>query len=130
MQKLVLKKSKKFNKFLIVEYSGDTIFYLGDTVTDFYLGDMNEYIEWALNPDEVYMGFNVAELEKENDYILIGSELSEQDDGGPFYKISIPEFIKLLLKWKELVEANVDTITITDNDGILDIVGSYAKINI
>lgn len=77
---------------------------------------INEYIEWALNPNEWYMSLNVANLEKEDDYILISSQISDEADGGPFFKISIDEFVKLLPRWKKLVDERAQEIIIIETD--------------
>lgn len=116
MQKLVLEKIKDMKHYSPKEYLGNTINFLAYCIIDIWTEDIQHYINWALNPDEWYIGMNVADLEKENDYILIGSNLSDQEDGGPFFKISIDEFVKLLPQWKKLVDEGVQEITIIETD--------------
>lgn len=115
MQKLILKKYKDSNKYILKDYQGN-IGMLAYCLTDIWLERIDEYINWALDPDEWYMSFNVAEFEKENDYILIGSQLSDQENGGPYFKISITEFVNLLPKWKKLVDEGAQEITIIETD--------------
>lgn len=55
--------------------------------------------EWALNPLSTSTNSNITTLEKEDDEIILGDLYSEQDDGGPFLKISHDEFIKILNEW-------------------------------
>lgn len=126
MQKLIFKIRKDINRHVVVEATGPTIYLLSYCLTNLWLSHLHEHIDWALNPEEWFMSMNISELikDKEDDIIHMCSELSEEPDGGPFYDISINEFVKLLPKWKELVEAKIPTITITDNNGILTIVGS------
>lgn len=125
MQKLVLKKLKDFNTYVVIEKSGTTIYLLSYCLTNLWLSHLHEHIEWALNPEEWYMSMNISELikDKEDDIIHMCSELSDEPDGGPFYDISIAEFVKLLPKWKELVDANTRIITIVDNNGVIEISG-------
>lgn len=122
-QTIILASTPAFKGYLIEQSFGGTIHYLGYFIVDVWIEKLHQYITWAESSNEEFLYMNVAFLEKDdnNRDILIGSQLSEQQDWGPFYKISITEFIRLLPLWKELVEANVDTIIIVDNDGKLKV---------
>ncbi len=116
MQKLILEKPKNSKRYMIKDSSGNTIYLLGYCIVDLWLEVINEYIEWAINPNEWYMSLNVANLEKEDDHILISSQISDEEDDGPFFKISIDEFVKLLPQWKKLVDEGAQEITIIETD--------------
>ena len=68
-------------------------------------------------------GGNFATLEKEDGYILIGDETSEEPDGGPYLKISIDEFVKILDQWEQFCKTRPKEILITRKNGVFKIEG-------
>lgn len=123
MKKLIFTFSKRLEIHEIAEWSGKTIGMLGLFLTDTSLRNIPSFIQWAHNQNEVEGGTNSTWLKKNNGYVLIGSLFSDEPNGGPFFEISIDQFVKLLTEWEKLVKAKAQTITITEQDGVITITG-------
>lgn len=121
MQQLNLIKSSEFSVYLMESYTGPIAFlynFLIDVPMQFL---PSYYIEWALDPKEIYGETNSTSLTKKNSHILIGSLFSDEPNGGPFFEISINEFIKVLIKWEELLKAKPKEITLHEANGVITI---------
>jgi len=128
MQKIILFKSKDNKDYSAKTSQGDTIYllnrFLDDQITFLTKDKIEFYIKWCKDPSSDHIGTgNISFIEKEDDTILIGSELSDQPDWGPFFKLPVDQFIKLLTTWQQLVEKEAQKITITDQDGQITIEG-------
>lgn len=122
MQKIIL-KIDKYNKYEPMECEGNTIWLLENFLHDIIMHFFSSYIELATNPNEDQLETNSVCLTKKNDIIAINSLFSDEADGGPFFKISIDQFVKLLKEWERLVNAKAQKITITEDNGIITIEG-------
>ncbi len=124
IQKLNLILFKDYNRYSIEESDGDAIFLLGYCIVDLWPEVMHQYIEWALDPEEFYMSLNIAVLHKEDDYIFINSQISDEPDYGPFHKISISQFVYLVQEWEKLIKVKTRHITIIQDEEKIIIVGT------
>ncbi len=123
MQKLILTFSDKLDLYLLESYKGP-IDFLYDFLIDIPLQVFPSYIKWALEEKKDTGETNSTTLQKEPPYILIGSLFSDRKDKGPYFKILIPEFVKVLTEWEKLAKVKVPKITITQSDdGIMTIEG-------
>lgn len=123
MQKLILIFSNRLNLYLLESYKGPIAF-LYDFLIDIPLQVFPSYIKWGLEEKKDTEETNSTTLQKEPPYILIGSLFSDHKDKGPYFKILIPEFVKVLTEWEKLVNAKLPKITITQfDDGTITIKG-------
>jgi hypothetical protein len=79
--------------------------------------------EWALDQTSDFTTSNYASLQKEDGYILIGEEFAENLDAGPFFKISIEEFVKVLDQWEQFCKTRPKEILITRENGVIKMQG-------
>ncbi len=122
MQKIIL-KIDQYNKYEPMKCEGDTIWLLENFLHDIIMHFFSSYIEYATNPNEDQLETNSVYLTKKNDIIAINSLFSDEPDNGPFFEISVDQFVKLLTKWEKLVKAKAQKISITEQDGIITIEG-------
>ena len=66
-----------------------------------------------------WSGGNFSALEKEDGYILIGDETSEEPDGGPYLKVTIEQFVKILDQWEQFCKTHLKEILITKENGTI-----------
>ncbi len=67
----------------------------------------SRYKEWALfDTQYTKYGGNITFLEKKDGYIIISDQYSEEPDGGPYFPIEQPEFVKLLDEWENICKQN------------------------
>ena len=78
--------------------------------------DIKGWREWAIDPKQKEIGGNLSDLYKKNGYIYIGDLYSEQEDGGPFLKVSQKNFIEILDQWEEFCKTKPKEILITQED--------------
>lgn len=125
MEKAILILSPKSNNYVPQEYTKKTIPYLLNFLHSITINSIPFYTEWALNPQKNEQGAgNTASLYKKDNSIFIGFLYSDQPNGGPFFKISIKEFVKLLTEWGKLAKAQIPKIIITQSDnGFMTIKG-------
>ena len=98
-----------------------------DRLAIFLVSDVGCYSssfkKWAESLDESSYGGNFSVLYKEEGSVLIGEEMSEEPDGGPFFKISIEDFVKVLDQWEEFCKTRPKEILITRENGVIRIEG-------
>lgn len=124
MNTLILILSPESNEYFAKEYTKKTFFYLINFFHNIRNSSIPSYIEWALNIKEKKLGAgNTACLIKKNNKIFIGFLYSDKEDGGPYFEISIDQFVKLLKEWEKLVTAKTQKITITEDNGVITIDG-------
>ena len=73
--------------------------------------------EWSLDDNHEVTGGNYSYIEKEKGFVFVGCDFSEQEDGGPFFKISIENFVEILTQWDELYKTKPKEILIIQEDG-------------
>ncbi len=123
MQKLILQPDN-YNQYEPTKSIGNTLWILEYFLHDIRVSSIPAYIEWALDPTQTYLGqTNTTETNKKNNIILINFIFSDEPDNGPFFEISIDQFVKLLKEWEKLVKAKTQKISITEQDGIITIEG-------
>lgn len=92
--------------------------------TDVSYYNHNFFKKWALeDSDEVTSGGNISYLYKENDFVFIGDLYSEEEDGGPFLKMSVENFVKILDQWDELYKTKPKEILIIQEDDVVRLEG-------
>ncbi len=63
--------------------------------------------EWAVDKNDLSSyGGNITHLEKKDNYIIVSDQDSEELDGGPYFPIEQPEFVKLLDEWERISMQN------------------------
>ncbi len=124
MQELILELDKD-NQYEPTKNIGHTLWILEYFLHDIRISSIPFYIEWALDQTQIYLGqTNTTETNKKNSIILINFIFSNEPGGGPFFEISINQFVKLLKEWEKLVKAKTKKIIITQSDdGIIIIKG-------
>ena len=83
------------------------------------------YKNWALDENAFLSGGNYSSLEKEDGFILIGCEFSEEPDRGPYFKLSIEEFVKILDQWEEFCKTKPKEILITRENDVIKMEGKW-----
>jgi hypothetical protein len=117
----------KFNQNHLSSYDATSyeICNLGNFLTDdvgcFWPG----WKKWALDPTQDSTTSNYARLIKEENYILIGDQYSEEPDLGPYLKITIEEFIKVLDQWEQLCKNPPKEVLITRENSEIKMEATY-----
>lgn len=123
---------KKFAKLILDEKRyryehADTIeieqlaFFLATDAT--YFGSAF-FKKWALERDDATTsGGNISFLYQEQGFVFIGDLYSEQEDEGPFFKISIENFVEILNQWDELYKTKPKEILIIQEDDVVRLEG-------
>lgn len=100
-----------------------------DFLANFLTSDVRCYYpgfkKWALDPTRKTTGSNYAFLRKEDRFVLIGEEFAEDLDAGPFCKIPLDEFIKILDQWEQFCKTRPKEIWITRENGEIKMEGTY-----
>ena len=97
---------------------------LADFLGDLLPENIQYYIEWVRNQNEIQATMNFSVLEKKDDFIIIVSKLTEKEESRPCFKISIEQFEDLLQKWKKLGEEKVQEIIIMQENTELIVQGN------
>lgn len=116
MKKITLLFLPKYNIYELIEWSEKPIGMLGLFLTDMLMYFFPSYIEWATDPTQKELEGNSTVLKKLDNIILVGSLFSDEPDGGPFFTISINQFVKVLQEWEKFSKAKAPQITITQLD--------------
>lgn len=120
MQKLLLIVPENFKTYIVDRYTGE-IAYLGYFLTGIGPGSATSFIEWALNSHQLKIETNSAWLEKRNNHIRIGFLFADESDGGPYFEISVDQFVNLLQNWKLLITNDIQKISIIENQGLITV---------
>ncbi len=128
MQKIVLKYSKTWNQYQSIEPVRKPIWILEHILENMKFGSNQFYIEWATTgPETDELIGNCTVIKKQFNTILMGSLFPNRKDGGPYFKLLIPEFVKLLIEWEKLVKTDTQTITITKENNTIFVRDESAK---
>jgi hypothetical protein len=124
MEFVKLKKDEK-GYFFPHDSSSIELSHIAFFLTDDAGHHSNSFKEWALNPDVDFTASNYARLLKEENYILIGDQYSEEPDLGPYLKITIEEFIKILDQWEQFCKNPPNEVLITRENNEIKMEGKY-----
>ena len=75
--------------------------------------------KWALDPTRDFTASNYATLEKEDGFVLIGEDAAENYDDGPFCRIPLDDFVKVLDQWEQFCKTRPKEILITRENGVI-----------
>jgi hypothetical protein len=114
----------KFGHYFPYEIKSEDLDFLANFLTS-DVHDVPGWKKWALDQTQDFTTSNYASLQKENDLVLIGEEFAEDLDAGPFCKIPLDEFIKILDQWGQFCKTRPKEIWITRENGEIKMEGKY-----
>lgn len=124
MQKLIVILSDIFDTYQLQEEIKQPIGFLKLYLNDIPLWGIASEIQWAQDPKDCNRETNSMWLRKKDHFILIGSSYSDPKSEIQYFKILIPEFIKVLTEWEKLAKIKTQKIIITQaDDGTMTIEG-------
>lgn len=115
-QKLIFTFHAESKRYSIIHSEGETSYLFSEFLCSLWPKDINQYVQWTLNPTENCTLMFSSILEKKDGFVFIGLKFGNNDSGGR-YKISIDNFVEILENWKALGQAEEPKIMIYEEDG-------------
>lgn len=115
-QKIIFTRPADSPRYIFEICEGESSYLFAIFLTGVWSKDIDQYVKWALNPNENYTLMFSSILEKKDGFVFIGQRFGENDSGGR-YRISIDNFVEILEKWKAFGQAEEPKLMIYEEDG-------------